>query len=43
MVAGGIDIFKYQYDKMDIFLEEQYKEAKEFFEKYPESKEGGHH
>lgn len=38
-----IDIFKYQYDKMDIFLEEQYKEAKEFFEKYPEFKEGGHH
>lgn len=39
---GLEDIFKYQYEKLDLFLEEQYKEAKEFFEKYPDAK-GGHH
>ncbi|ENY68727.1 Pyruvate dehydrogenase E1 subunit alpha [Metamycoplasma auris 15026] len=39
---GLEDIFKYQYDKFDLFLEEQYKEAKEFFDKNPDAK-GGHH
>jgi pyruvate dehydrogenase E1 component alpha subunit len=36
------DIFKYEFAEMTSELVEQYQEAKAFFEKYPESKEGGH-
>jgi len=38
-----MDIFKYQYAELTDDLQDQYAEAKAFFEKYPESKEGGHH
>ncbi|ATZ18933.1 pyruvate dehydrogenase E1 component subunit alpha [Williamsoniiplasma somnilux] len=40
---GLEDIFNYTYEEMDNDLKEQYSEAKAFFEKYPESKDGGHH
>ncbi|WP_031542487.1 pyruvate dehydrogenase (acetyl-transferring) E1 component subunit alpha [Mesoplasma photuris] len=36
------DIFQYTYAEMTPQLEEQYEEAKAFFEQYPDSK-GGHH
>ncbi|AKU79704.1 pyruvate dehydrogenase (acetyl-transferring) E1 component subunit alpha [Spiroplasma turonicum] len=36
------DVFNFIYAEKTPELEEQYKEAKEFFEKYPEAK-GGHH
>ncbi|PPE04124.1 thiamine pyrophosphate-dependent dehydrogenase E1 component subunit alpha [Williamsoniiplasma lucivorax] len=37
------DVFEYMYSEMTPILKEQYAEAKEFFNKYPESKDGGHH
>lgn len=40
---GLEEIFKYQYAEMDLFLKEQYEEAKAFFEKYPDAAKGGHH
>ncbi|PPE04827.1 pyruvate dehydrogenase E1 component subunit alpha [Entomoplasma ellychniae] len=40
---GIEDIFNYQYSELTEDLKEQMNEAKEFFAKYPESKDGGHH
>ncbi|ASP28205.1 pyruvate dehydrogenase E1 component subunit alpha [Spiroplasma corruscae] len=37
------DVFNYVYAEKTPELEEQYKEAKEFFEKYPDVLKGGHH
>ncbi|AVN64093.1 MULTISPECIES: pyruvate dehydrogenase (acetyl-transferring) E1 component subunit alpha [Mesoplasma] len=37
------DIFNYQYAELTNDLKDQLAEAKEFFAKYPETKDGGHH